>query len=153
MPEGTRATASELPLLAILFIKEDWAEYANTLGFPTWASLQNPCPMCRSTLASVYDLGGVSVLSLPWPQKTYADYVAACNLCEVWVDVSDDDWRMIRASLAYDKRNSKGSSRGRALQADYPSLGLIKGDRLEPCAQVPDIGAGFDAENPGRALF
>ena len=67
--------------------------------------------------------------------------------------MSEHDWRMIRASLAYDKRNSKGSSRGRALQANYPMLGLLKGDRLEPCAQVPDIGAGFDAENPGRALF
>ena len=58
---------------AILFIIEEWAEYANTLGFPTWASLQSLCLVCRSTLASVYDLGGVSVLSLPWPPKTYAD--------------------------------------------------------------------------------
>ena len=62
-------------------------------------------------------------------EKTYADYVAACDQCEVWVDMSEHDWRMIRASLAYDKRNSKGSSRGRALQANYPMLGLLKGDR------------------------
>ena len=50
---------------------------------------------------------------------------------------------MLRATLFYDKR--KNGIRGRCLRSDLELLRLQKGDRLEPSAECPDIGAGFDS--------
>lgn len=48
----------------------------------------------------------------------------------------------VRNVLFYDKRS--GGSRGRALVEGIPTLGVAKGDRLEPSELLPDI-ALFDA--------
>ena len=62
---------------ALLYIKGDWAEYASTLGYPSWASQWYPCPMCDCSLDSAYTLQGVSAVGLPWRTKTYEDYTVA----------------------------------------------------------------------------
>ena len=136
---------------AIVMIKGDWMEFAATFCFPTWASIHSPCMLCDTTLALAYQLIGISVLTLPWTRRLLAWYDAACNDCEIRVDLSDTAYAKVRNSLFYDKR--KAGARGRALAVDIPELGLKVGDRLEPCDAVPDIGEGFDSGNPGRALF
>ena len=136
---------------ACLFVKGDWMEFATTLCFPTWASHGHPCMLCDCTLDVAYLLMGVGVLGLPWVRHRLEWYDAECAGCEIHVQLSDDEYREVRAALIYDKR--RDGSRGRALALDVPSLGLIAGDRLEPSNAVPDVGEGFDDHNPGSAVF
>ena len=39
--------------------------------------------------------------------------------------------------LFYDRRRG---NRGLSLNADFPEMDLLKGDRVEPCEELPDIG-------------
>jgi hypothetical protein len=66
----------------LLQIKGDWAEFAHTLGFPTWASARNPCCFCHADKAGLYSLRGASLLSLPFPEITPQDYADACARCD-----------------------------------------------------------------------
>ena len=160
-PDGSQLSEDRLafadePLgfrAACIFIKGDWMEFSSTLCFPTWTSTAHPCVMCDATLALAYMLLGLSVLELPWARRLIDWYDAACQACEIWVVLTDEAYRKVRASLFYDNR-PKGS-RGRALALDLPEVGpgLRAGDRLEPCSEVPDVGEGFDRGNPGSALF
>jgi len=141
-------------LVAVLFVKGDWMEVACSLGFPSWMHLLMPCPMCWSPLSAIGLLQGLSALTLPWRKKTWLDYTAACNACEIVVDpLPQPLWRKMRASLAYDKRSGTSASHGRALEIDLPEVGLCKGDRLEPSTHCPDVGAGFDAACPQSVTF
>eukprot|EP00969_Alexandrium_andersonii_P139449 6169053-Alexandrium_andersonii.AAC.1 len=48
--DGFRSWSAGQPLSArsaLVHIKGDWAEYAHTLGFPTWSSVRYPCPFCK----------------------------------------------------------------------------------------------------------
>eukprot|EP00974_Lingulodinium_polyedra_P133426 11225548-Lingulodinium_polyedra.AAC.1 len=73
------------------------------------------------------------------------DYLAACENCELHRTVTNERMhRELQALLAFDRRKSQTSSKGLALTADYPPLLLLKGDRLEPCADLPDVVA-FDS--------
>ena len=139
---------------AILFVKGDWAEYAATVGFPNWNSLLNPCPLCDVTQERFVSLQGFNALDFPFRKKGWQHYQDACVACEIRIcPLSPELWRKLRASLAYDKRLGAIGAHGRALQVDLPEHGLLKGDRLEPCDACPDIGAGFDATNPGEVTF
>ena len=58
----------------------------------------------------------------------------------------------LRAVLFYDKRTT--GSRGLCLKEDLPDLRLLKGDRVEPCEDVPDIGMLEHLDVfPARVLF
>ena len=46
---------------------------------------------------------------------------------------------MLKYALAFDKRQGKESSKGLALTRDVVALGLLKGDRVEPTAETPDV--------------
>eukprot|EP00969_Alexandrium_andersonii_P065942 2908245-Alexandrium_andersonii.AAC.1 len=46
--------------------------------------------------------------------------------------------RRVLNALQYDKR--KVGSKGRAVDRDIAEVGLQKGDRLEPCSRLPDVG-------------
>jgi len=153
LPEDRRAFSGDSLgfFAACLFIKGDWMEFAATLGFPTWSSVSHPCMLCDCSLETAYRLIGASPLGSPWNPRDLAWYFGACARCEIPVVLSDDDYRTVRATLHYDKR--KQGSLGRALALELPALGLRAGDRLEPSASVPDIGEGFDASNPGSAIF
>jgi hypothetical protein len=119
-------------------VKGDWAEMVHTFGLPQWNDTNAPCPMCHGSVEQLYGLDGFSPLSMPTPPKLHSDYVAACTQCEHHAVLNGDMLIRVRASLAYD--NKSGGSRGRALLADFPTLGLIHRDRLEPTLDHQDVG-------------
>ena len=82
-----------------------------------------------------------------------ADYRAACERCEQWrVIETQGVYLKLRAVLFYDKRAT--GARGLCLKEDLPDLRLLKGDRVEPCEDVPDIGMLEHLEEfPARVLF
>ena len=84
-----------------------------------------------------------------------ANHDEACRMCEHWVTVGTKQYHTIRCNLlVYDKRKSKHSAKGLALQSYVPLLSLHKGDRLEPCLELPHVGAFQDLHTfPVRVLF
>ena len=124
--------------MALIAIKGDWSEFANTLGFFQWNSVQSPCFLCLAEKTSLYELPN-SVHSPLAPRLTLQDYRDACNRCQIVVTIDRFEHTIIRAALRYDK--TKTGARGRALTSDIPALGLLAGDRLEQTSQHPDIGA------------
>ena len=156
--DPARAARAGTPLgfhAALIYLKGDLAEYGHTLGFPTTAHNVNPCFLCRCTKADFVRLEGWDSLTIPWPSKSFADYSDACTRCELWRDITDASVHLqLRGLLAYDNRRGTRAARGLALTEDFPRLMLLKGDRLEPCDTLPDIGS-FDALThfPTKVLF
>jgi len=133
-----RAGKKILARAIVLYIKGDWAEYAHTFGFPTWAAKWFPCIFCNCNKLNMLALQSVSMASLPWDEHEPSDYYEACRNCEVVVIVPDQRGIMdIRKELEWDKRQN--GFRGRALMGDVPKYNLIKGDRLEPSKMLIDI--------------
>ena len=129
-------------------------EYATSLGFPTWSHKVHPCPLCWGFGGAMFNLRNYSALSLPWLLKTWQHYLDSCAACEIVIDpLLPQVWRKIRSSLAYDRRDGKTASRGRALEIDIPECNLLRGDRLEPSDSVRDVGATFDQHCPPRVVF
>ena len=123
---------------AFVWLKGDWAEFAYTWGFPSWASAQHPCLLCHCTKANMHLLEGYSPLGMPCAETTQEEYEAACRACELEVLVPDQaTLEELRASLEDDRRPD--GARGRGLLRDLPRLGLLKGDRLEPSLVLPDV--------------
>lgn len=133
------AAGRPLPRGVVVALKGDWAEFALTLGFPTWAHNAHPCLFCACTREQLFDFSGVSPVSFPYALRDAAGYDAACSAAERQVVIPD---RGVHAALAralfYDKRAD--GARGRALTLDFPALGLARGDRLEPSATLRDVG-------------
>ena len=137
---------------AFVWLKGDWAEFAHTFGLPSWSHGTHPCPLCHCTQRTMHRLEGYSPLSMPFPAKTQAEYDAACRACELEVLVPDRaTLEALRARLEEDRR--PGGSRGRALLADFPALGLLKGDRLEPSTVLPDVCEVDSWVGGGRLSF
>ena len=139
---------------AVLFLKGDWAEFCERLGYFTPSTARRPCLCCSARRDTMMDPTGVSLLSMPWPVNSDGDWERACRDCEKHVVVPDAGvHRRLLASLWYDKRPR--GAHGRALRQDVPELGLQTGDRLEPTPACPDIGGGVDEarEFPLRLLF
>ena len=133
-------------------------EFVTTFGFPSWGDKLSPCPCCWATMEDWDEIAGISLISLPWAEKTFQDYDAACTACEHWITIPDAAVHSaIKAALVFDKSTDGGGrkidARGRALVIDFPSLGLKAGDRLEPHPGMMDI-ADFDRLPVGSlALF
>lgn len=125
----------------VLQVKADWAEFSKTLGFTSWASTLYPCPFCKMTKDDMYNVEGFSPVDTPWPPLTQEDMDRAAAACEVWVLLSEVQHKEVLAALQYEK--SKTGPRGRGLVKDIPTLGLLRGDRLEPHAGMLDV-ATFD---------
>lgn len=137
---------------ALLHLKGDWSEFSHTLGFADWSSKLHCCLFCTATKESRYNVAGFSALGSPWQTVRDSDIDAACRRCEIWKDLTADQYKLVKAALQYDK--SKGGGAGRALIKDMPTLGLEKGDRLEPHPGMPDVAQFDDAKVfPYRALF
>ena len=153
--DSERATLAGTPLkfrCCLLFVKGDWAEFCERLGFPGWASGTRPCFCCAAPPDSLYSTVGVSVRSLAFHVNADSDYEAACTRCELWVTLSHEHHKRLCALLRYDKR--PGGSHGRALVEAFPPLHLLAGDRLEPSPSLEDIGRFDDiASFPARVLF
>ena len=76
----------------------------------------------------------------PWPLATTQDYNDACERCEIIVTLCKDRHGIICKALRSQMSvETKGASRGRGLNTDIPSLGLLAGDRLEPSIYTPDV--------------
>ena len=130
-----------------MFLKADWAELVHSFGFPSWNDSLAPCPMCFADKQQLYVFRGFGPTCMPYLGKTSDHYFASCNACEIKIMASAADIRRLRPKLEYEKRS--GKVRGRALQQDFPDLGLLKGDRLTSTAAYPDI-AQFDPEQGPR---
>ena len=92
---------------ACIFLKGDWAEFVNALGFCGWADAHAPCAFCKTTLADMYQTKGFTPFRTPAPPNTLDDYFAACHACEKTVEVSPSDMRKLRPNFFYDKRGAK----------------------------------------------
>ena len=155
--EGVRSAIADAALgwrAIILHIKCDMMEYVTSFGFPSWSTSKAPCPLCYCNHDNWGDIAGISPLTAPWPLKAFADYAGACDQCEHPILVKCPSlFRFVRANLRYDKK--AGGSRGRALMADVPALGLRKGDRLEPWSGMHDVGEIdiMDPQSACRLLF
>eukprot|EP00974_Lingulodinium_polyedra_P129989 11212131-Lingulodinium_polyedra.AAC.1 len=137
---------------ALVQIKGDWAEYVNTFGLPSWSDLWHPCFCCTATRDQLYEIGSTSAVCGPFPEVSHEAYAQACDNCERWVVILDRRTRsVLQGLLSYDKR--RNGSHGRALVEDYAPLGLLRGDRLEPCPALWDV-AGFEQLTlPATVLF
>ena len=147
--ERSRAEQAGSPCVrgAVVYIKGDWAEFAHTVGLPTWQNVLNPCYCCWTNRSTLYSLGSMSAVSPPYDRKTDVQYDEACAACEKRVVLETaDQCKKLAAALWYDKR--KSGNRGRCLRRAFPEWGLSAGDRLEPSAGLPNVG-GLEHLNSG----
>lgn len=138
---------------AVVHVKGDWAEIAQTFAMPMWNHNTNPCFKCCATKEDLRSLGALSPMSDPFRKKTAEMYEEACKACERKVEVKNRHIHgRLLGLLVYDRRPN--GRRGRVLSEDFQSLGLKAGDRLEPTHQLPDVAA-FDqvAEFPATFTF
>jgi hypothetical protein len=150
-----RRSNAGLPLTlrsAVVQVKGDWAEYAHSLGFPTWRHVDYPCLWCRCDRDTLYDWDDMVPGELPWQLTGAGEYESACSRCERHVVIGTAAVRDHVASLLfYDKRTA--GSRGRALRSDVPGLSLLAGDRLEPSVGCPDVAAFERLPLPATVVF
>ena len=88
----------------------------------------------------------------PWGKCTAEQSEAAAARCEIRVTLTKTHHSALRSLLMYDRRK-KGACGGRGLTANYPPLLLLAGDRLEPCAELSDVGRFEDLQVPCTVLF
>ena len=142
---GRLATAgSQMSLKAlVVLLKGDWSEFAVTLGFKNWASVEYPCMYCHCSQENRYDYSKLSALCEDqWQEVTQDDIEQACRVCEIRVTLrTKADHTLVRSALRFDKR--KKGWQGRVVTKPLETLGLAPGDRLEPCKELPDV-ALFD---------
>jgi len=150
---AARAGRKMLIRMILNMLKGDNGELAIAHGFPTTKDGNHPCILCHATQAELMDFAGVTSDACSKPLKTRAELEAATRACEFKVVVNRELYLLLRASLDYDQRED--GYRGRYLRWNMKSLGLKKGDRLEPSPTLPNIGEGFDTidEFPCTILF
>ena len=143
-PTRLQLAGSVMAIRAILmYIKGDWAEYAQSLGFPTWQSNVRPCFLCNAVgdLMCLHSGAGLH----NWPPELREneddDYYESCDRCEIHIVLARCTLTLLLnvGKLWQDKRAD--GNKGRCLSADVPSLGLRRGDRLEPSVAVMDVFA------------
>ena len=137
---------------AVVIIKGDWMEYSASLALPFWSSVMHPCFCCHATQDQLRLLGNFSALSSPFVEKTALEYERSCVACEKWVTIQNiGQHQLILGALFFDKRKHGG--KGRCLCRDIEELGLLQGDRLEPCSTLRNIGMYENLTLPCRVLF
>ena len=137
-PIGSRLKAGQAMLVkfACLFVKGDWAEFAHTLGLPTWNDGLRPCFACPGYGPDLFASAGNNAQTLRWDANSDADFEAACRRCEIRLRIVRRDTRdRIYALLRFDRR--PGRAAGLAMSSDLLELGLRTGDRLEPSPALP----------------
>ena len=135
-----------------MVVKGDWQEFIHTLGLPTFAVVNSPCPLCLTDVPSMYSIAGFSPLAMQSARKTARHYDAACTSCERIVLVRSIALQSkIRASPVYDKRPY--GKKGRVLATPIPELRLEAGDRLEPGPLLADVAAFEQLTPPFSVCF
>ena len=149
--------ATQLALLGVcIYVKGDWAEFAYTMALASWATAGYPCFECFALRSEWMRDLELDAMSYPFQLVTQDDYDAACGACEHYVTVvSQEMHHALSRILMYDNRDDTRGAHGRALTVDFPALGLLRGDRLEPFELLQDVGLGFDMldEFPVQVLF
>ena len=137
---------------ALMYLKGDWAEYCTTLGLTSWSANHHCCPWCQTSQETFFDTAGFSFNSFPHALKSDDTYEAACAVCEIrCAFVSQADLDSVRAELFFDPLGQ--THQGRALGKRFPHLGLKIGDRVEPCAELPDVAMLDSLRAPCTVLF
>eukprot|EP00971_Amphidinium_carterae_P196457 3898558-Amphidinium_carterae.1 len=127
------------PLACLVQIKGDWAEWSHPLGLPSWQSSSNPCPMCLASRDGMLaDLPLANCNHNPFPAKSPMYMLGECSNQSLEMEVGEDEWQCIEATLMYDTRRQ--GAKGRCLTTDMEEYGLQAGDRLEPSIKMPDVG-------------
>ena len=122
---------------ACILLKGDVKEWSSTYGLPDSRS-HFPCPECCIEGEDFLNLTGFTALSLRDEVETFQTYSDACSKCEIETSLlAWEDFRAVRQSLHQDKRDD--GARGLALDDNFPTLGLLKGDRLEPTEDILDV--------------
>ena len=134
-----------------LFLKADMMEYAPIFALPGPGSHINGCGLCHCTIEDMYDASELSAVRPPKRRKTNADYENAVQACEIKVVMDRRQFVKVRAVL--ENVRTDGGGRGRCIPIDFPELGLVRGDRLEPTPDMPDVAAFDLLEPPVKALF
>ncbi len=88
----------------------------------------------------------VSVMSMPFPEKTLAEYLEACRKCERKLVLTPAQIKAVRPHLTFERT---GTARGRHLKQAVPTLGLEAKDRLVCTTSHPSV-ADFAPENGPR---
>ena len=154
--EKRQANAGTIMLMRglVLFAKGDWAEFAHSLGFPTWSHKTWPCIFCYAQLTQLNTIQGFSPMEFPFALFDQAQYNHACAACEiVAIIITEAMKKLIVSTLVYDKRKKTDAPHGRALVSDVPALGLLSGGRLEPLPTLLDIGGLEQAVLPITVTF
>ena len=154
--QESRSSLGGMPLAcgiaAVQQVRGDWAEFSHSLGLPTWRSSNFPCLWCAADRDNLYNFTHEEDEADQWATTDHASYAEACEKCEIWVTISSPSVQQeIADKLFYDKRTY--GSRGRCLKQAIPILGLLSGDRLEPSAQVPNVGLFEDLDLPRTVCF
>ena len=122
---------------ALVQVRCDWAELAHTLGFPSWSSADDPCPLCHVTKKQMQTPMTVQPTMEPfnWKTKTWDEYCQACSACEVVLeDPSQKTWSILQKKMDSVHKAKSGHAQGRILTVDVKDAGLQKEDRFEPAA-------------------
>ena len=155
-PRAARAGEVMRTRWACLYIKGDWAEYAGSLGLPTWHDALRPCYECPAFGAGQYIALGNTMESLRWDLNEETAYDSACQRCELHVTIATDaEKTMLFDRLRPDKRDN--GARGLALVSDLPPLAcgvvLLADDRLEPSEGFQDYARVYDTPPPFTVTF
>ena len=139
----------------IMFLKGDWSEFASSLGLPTWGDGCRPCFLCNACGDGLYCHKGASRIRFPSRENREGEYDEACDRCMLEIEMTGDKRKALleQGGLQYDKRPN--GSHGLALGNDVPTLGLVRGDRVEPSPALPDVGQleRLDLRNRPRIVF
>ncbi len=88
---------------ALCQIKGDWSEFCSRFGFPNWQSNMRPCFLCNAGPGQLWNIRGVSPISLPWCLNDPAAYFTAIERCELTAVINEDQYSRLRALLKYEK--------------------------------------------------
>ena len=128
-----------------IWTKADWVELSTTMGFPTWASNDDPCICCFTRKANMHDYSTWNILEIPWEPKTSADLQKAAKACEMEIVVERSNYALLKSSLEYDKRDD--GARGLGVRSAVPQMNLEIGDRVEQCVDMRDVDEIFRLRN------
>ena len=115
--------------MCLLWVKGDWSEYVSTIGFPGWKDILRPCFCCNGCSQDLCAHLGCSRLNLVWRVNGDDDYEVGCQRCEINIVIDRSTRDALVPLLRFDMRQHGVG--GRILTADFPSLGLLRDDRLE----------------------
>ena len=135
----------------VLFLKGDWSEFANTVGFPNWSDQISPCPFCFADRHTWFDCEQLTALTPSHMPKDARSYEDACARCEIPLELDAAAIDRLRGRLVYVKTKK---AQGRYLSSPLPEYGLLQYDRLEPSRELLDIAAiDGPSASSARAVF